>query len=347
LDTWLASGPYDIDALILDLGTPEAARSAVADVRARGLDVPIVLIVDAAADGLDALPRCVVLRSPVDPDALRDAINGLRSEGQAAIGGTGGSPHLVSNDTPLIASDLMQERVTEYRISRKPSRQRLERETQNGTAAHRPETAPPAISLFPEVTTEPAGDVPTHDTRSPPTEAMERTGPQPTSAVALVRALLVRVGELDGLAAITDVVVKSGVERTGADAGAVLVPDGDQWSVAGGMGLRPVEHRFQLASDSWLVREVALGSRGVIIEDSDIARSRLRGAPLASWRHLIAAPVPRVGAVILLARRDDPPFDEGALAHLAAVAEEASPHLAASIDVRALARALDGFRDDD
>ena len=83
LHTWLASGPHNIDALILDLPAPEAAREAVAMVRARGLDLPVILVASEApgwdAPDLLALSRCVVLPSPVDPQSLRDAVNGLQS----------------------------------------------------------------------------------------------------------------------------------------------------------------------------------------------------------------------------------------------------------------------------
>ena len=91
---------------------------------------------------------------------------------------------------------------------------------------------------------------------------------------------------------------------------------------------------------------MATAHQGVIVEDSDIARDQLQGAPLASWRHLIVAPVPQVGAVLILARKGDPPFDENDLTLLAALGEEAGPLLAAAVDTRCLARELAEFGDE-
>ena len=92
---------------------------------------------------------------------------------------------------------------------------------------------------------------------------------------------------------------------------------------------------------------MATAHQGVIVEDSDAARDRLQGAPLAELRrHLIVAPVPQVGAALLLARKSDPPFDEDDLTLLAGLGEEAGPLLAAAVDTRALARELADLGDD-
>ena len=78
------------------------------------------------------------------------------------------------------------------------------------------------------------------------------------------------------------VIVDDAVVRSFADAGAILVPDGDVWRVAAGVAIRPLEHRLQLTQESWLVENVASAGKGIIIEDSDVARENLRGSPLAS-----------------------------------------------------------------
>ena len=353
-EEWLAGGPFDIDALILDLATPIAARLAVDDVRRRSIDVPIVLVAKELPEWNDpqlrSLPDCVVVESPLDPETLRAAVNSFH---QAPDGLAPGADNGVATAFPGDGVQLLRERVTEYRIRRTSKRHRTETADTALDAFSAPRApnagapSPTTTSPVPEGSGVPrAGPVPRH--RRPPNSRAgvpEATGPLPVSAIALVRSLLSRVAELDGVATTTDVIVKSAAERTGADAGVVLLPDGGHWRVAGGIGLRPVEYRFQLGEDSWLVREIAFGSRGLIVEDTDIARSRLRGAPLASWRHLMAAPVSRVGAVLLMARRDDPPFDEAALSALAEVTDEAGPLIAVAMDVRALARALEDFRD--
>jgi hypothetical protein len=184
-----------------------------------------------------------------------------------------------------------------------------------------------------------------HDSGAVP-EAPEAPRPSRDDGVELVRRLRRVVDSLFGVRETAEVIIADAVERTGADAGAVMVPDDDgAWRVAAGVGLRPLEHRYELDTRSWVVREVARAHQGVIVEDSDIARDQLQGAPLASWRHLIVAPVPQVGAVLLLARKGDPPFDENDLTLLAALGEEAGPLLAAAVDTRSLARELAEFGD--
>lgn len=165
-------------------------------------------------------------------------------------------------------------------------------------------------------------------------------------AVRLVRELARVANRLYGVPETAEVVILDAVERTRADAGALLVPDEGTWRVAAGVNLRPLEHRYELDHESWLVQQVARAHRGAIVEDSDIARDQLQGAPLASWRHLLSAPVPEVEAVMLLARREDPPFDEQDMAVLAALGEEAGPLLSAAVDTRRLARTLWEFRDE-
>jgi hypothetical protein len=165
-------------------------------------------------------------------------------------------------------------------------------------------------------------------------------------AVDLVRRLSGQLHRLYGVPEVSEVIVTDAVDRTKADAGAILVPDAGDWRVAAGVGLRPLETRYELHDSSWVVQQVAKAHKGVIIQESDVAREQLQGAPLASWRHLLAAPVPDVEAVLLLARREDPPFDEDDLAVLATLGNEAGPLLSAALETRALARHLYDFRDE-
>ncbi len=172
-------------------------------------------------------------------------------------------------------------------------------------------------------------------------------GVEPTDDAAdLVRRLSRVVHALYGVPETAEVVVLDAVERTHADAGALMIPDDDAWRVAAGAGLRRLEHRYELHAESWLVQQVAQAHKGVIIEESDIAREQLQGAPLASWRHLLAAPIPQIEALLLLARRDDPPFDEHDLTILAGLGKEAGPLLGAAVETRSLARTLWEFRDE-
>jgi hypothetical protein len=152
--------------------------------------------------------------------------------------------------------------------------------------------------------------------------------------------LLDRIDGLYTLDETSSVIVDDAVVRGMADAGVLLVPDGALWRVAAGVGIRPLEYRLQLTEDSWLIENVAAAGKGILVQDSDVARQNLRGAPLASHAHLLAVPVPKIHAVLVLARDRDEPFTEPTLAVLADLAVESAPLLQEAIDLRDLARGL-------
>jgi hypothetical protein len=155
-----------------------------------------------------------------------------------------------------------------------------------------------------------------------------------------VQALLEEVEGLYTLDETASVIVDDAVVRGRADGGVLLVPDGKLWRVAAGVGIRPLEYRLQLTQDSWLIENIAGAGKGILVQDSDVARQNLRGAPLASHAHLLAVPVPEIHAVLLLARDRDEPFTEQTLAELADLAAESAPLLQKAIDLRNLARGL-------
>jgi hypothetical protein len=153
--------------------------------------------------------------------------------------------------------------------------------------------------------------------------------------------LLDRRSELFGVAETAQVLADEVIERGEADAVAVLVPDGSRWRVSGGVGLRPLERRLVLDISHWLISEIAVGSRALIIEDTDIVRPRLAGAPLAAWRHLLAVPVPGIRAAVVLARGHEAArFTDRDLAAVVPVVAEAAELLLAALRVRELARTL-------
>lgn len=161
----------------------------------------------------------------------------------------------------------------------------------------------------------------------------------------LVRRLAPLADDLYGVPETAQVVIADAVDRVAAEAGAILCPDNGGWRVSGGVTLRPLENRIVLQSEAWLIQEVAEDGRGIIIEDTDIARDKLHGSPLASWRQLMVAPVPDVKGVLILARDGDTPFTEQELAVVAALGAEAAPLLKAALGTRDLARRLAGFED--
>jgi hypothetical protein len=136
------------------------------------------------------------------------------------------------------------------------------------------------------------------------------------------------------------------IERAKGDAAAILVPDGPIWRVSGGVGLRPLERRRELTQSHWLITEIGAAGRAVLIEDTDIIRQQLAGAPLAAWRHLLAVPVPEVRGIVVLARgKDHGAFTDVDLSAVIAPVREAAALLTQAVETRRLARALSPLRE--
>jgi len=180
----------------------------------------------------------------------------------------------------------------------------------------------------------------------PVTEPLPRLDAAPVAW--LVSALTERANDLFGVADTAQALADEIVERAEADAAAVLVPDGGVWRVCGGVGLRPLERRLVLDTAHWLISEIALGGRALMVEDADAVRPKLAGAPLAAWRHLLAVPVPSVRAAVVLARGHEAGAFGGK--ELDAVVEpirEGAALLETALQTRRLARLLAPLREVD
>lgn len=168
------------------------------------------------------------------------------------------------------------------------------------------------------------------------------------AAAELVRMLTERADEVFGVNDTAQVLAEDVVERTDADATAVLVPDGTRWRVSAGVGLRPLERRLTVTEDHWLLAQTVTAGTAVLVEDSDAFRTRLVGAPLAAWKHLLAVPVPDVKAVVVVARgQEAPAFSPRELKLVVDVVKEAAPLLIDALKARSLARLLSALRDED
>ena len=180
-------------------------------------------------------------------------------------------------------------------------------------------------------------------------ESLLTGGPPPPDrpgVADLVHELIARAAELFGVTDTGQVLADEIVERADADAAAVLVPDGRLWRVCAGVGLRPLERRLVLDDTHWLIAESALDGRALLIEDTDIVRQKLAGAPLASWRHLMSLPIPDLRSAVIVARGPDAgPFSERDLAAVIDPVREAAGLLERALDVRELARLLAPMRD--
>ena len=161
----------------------------------------------------------------------------------------------------------------------------------------------------------------------------------------LVSALLAKRADLSSLAEVAEIVLSECTPGTGAEAGALLCRDGEVWRVAAGIGLRPLEHRYQLEPAHWLVRTLQLDRKAIVVEDTDIARERLHGAPLASWEQIAAVPLGQSEAFVVVARHGEP-FDDTSVELIVRVGAEADSLLHEALQLRELARALAPLTDD-
>jgi hypothetical protein len=156
---------------------------------------------------------------------------------------------------------------------------------------------------------------------------------------------LLSLPRIPGVGDASDMLASECLAEVPADAVAVMLADGQQWRVSSGEGLRAREHRYCLASDHWLVTDLARTDRAAIVEDSDVARSQLHGAPLAERRNLLIAAVPGVPALIIMARDGDPTFTVSDLRCVVEVAERSGPLVQQALQVRVLARRLEALAD--
>jgi hypothetical protein len=210
------------------------------------------------------------------------------------------------------------------------------------------------IPAVPKPADPPTGSVPTALDRRLDDEAAalargrNRTGGFVMRPADLVQSLLDQAGDLYGVTDTAQVLADDVIERASADAAAILVPDGPIWRVSGGVGLRPLEQRLVLEASHWLITEIGAAGRAVLIDDTDIIRQQLAGAPLAAWRHLLAVPVSEVRAIVVLARgKDGGPFADRDLAAVISPVREAAPLLAQAIQTRRLARQLAPLQESD
>jgi CheY-like chemotaxis protein len=365
LEDWLNNrDDVGVDALILDLGSPATAGRVIGDLRVQRRWTPALVVVgneaEATQSDVSRMPGVDVLALPLTPERLQAAVEAVLRLPRAA-------PNLAAepllDDVPALQSDDLPNLMdlssvpsiagptTEPIITTRPVPVPLPEP--QPMSEQEPEELPPGLSVAAAPT------APYEHTESPTRRERRRRAAEPTTPLRLdpteppfnpaarpgspndpVALLLLDADARYTLNETAQVIVEDAVLRSSADAGALLVPDGAVWRVAAGVALRPLEHRLQLTSESWLVQQIADAGKGILVEDSDVARLDLRGAPLASHTHLMAVPVPQVGAILLLARDRNETFTEQSLGALAGLADEAGDLLQSAIDLRTLARAL-------
>lgn len=160
-------------------------------------------------------------------------------------------------------------------------------------------------------------------------------------AVAVVTALAERSATLRQLGR---ALASAAADALDAPAAAVLAPEGPDWSVCGGHGVRMHEERIVLPSNHWLVHDLVHRRRGAIIDRTDVARARLVNAPLAAHQHLVVVSEPVLPALLMVGRDTDP-FTEDDLTTAQRLLGHASYAIKEGVALRDLARALEGFAD--
>lgn len=335
------------DALVLELSDAVAAESAVQRLRGEGVGVP-VLIVSNARPGWETTAQhagagTAVMGLPISFPGLQGELERLLAAGPITV------PPPPANETELlnaVAASVGLAIGEHGRLERDGATDPPE------VAAAEPEPEPvaePEPEPAPPLSTSRPLPAPPPPFPAPPVRPAAPAAPRahaPGTADELVVALLGQTADLLGVTECAEVVASEFAERLAAEAVALLLPDGQEWRVAAGVGLRPLEYRVRLAPDHWLIDTVVTTGKALVLDDTDAVRDELIGAPLASWPRLLAVPVPDVAGVFVGARRGEA-FRESVLPVAVDVAAEAAPLLRDALAVRALARALAAFTDTD
>ena len=308
---WLAR-PWEEDVVVLDLESSAATTTAVRELRRAHPALPIVVIGanDVLTEGLDG-HTVLTVPLPMTATTLLDTVD--RAAALAVPHAAPPTEHDASARGVAVDTELLPQ-VLRSRHAASHGRDAPATKVAPVPVVIEPEPAAPGISV-----------------------AIE-------SPVDLVRALLPRIAALRTLQDIAELVRSLATEGASAGASAVLVPDNDVWRVAAGSGLRPLESRLQINAGHWLVNEIALRDRGLLIRNTDIARSQLAGSPLASWAQLLAAPVGASRAIVVLARADEP-FSRAELTKVATDVAGLAQAMDDALATRELARQLIDYLD--
>lgn len=164
--------------------------------------------------------------------------------------------------------------------------------------------------------------------------------PQPAPPLGdLIEQLISRTADVMPVRLLADVIGEDIAVNAAAEAVAVLIQAGEDFITIGGAALRAVERRGRISRDHWLVAAVVRREQALVVENTEMVRRQLQGAPLASREHVMALPIAGVAGLVIAARSEDA-FDEHSIHVALGTANQAGPHLVASIRARELARLL-------
>jgi hypothetical protein len=125
----------------------------------------------------------------------------------------------------------------------------------------------------------------------------------------------------------------------GCEAVAVMIPDGDCWTTASGIGVGRSDLRYRLSEEHWFVRHVLGEDEIVLIDDPEALRDELSGVPLTSWRYLVGLPLTEANSMLVAAGAQHG-FQADAAAEFVEGVAEYVAELAESLSTRDVARQI-------
>lgn len=335
-----------VDALVISPDGPADASALILDVRRAGHRLPVLVIADDSA----------VWQSVAGPDvrvvADVESISRHLGSPPAVTAQDEGETRAVIDLRRHVprggGRSLLRERLGEggesIGRSMRDFDRALVREVQQAQTETTPRPSP--ATAAPQLPTQPSGrPAEADDLGASQTRRGRREKGDPD---VLVTGLLEMTDRLYGVRETGTAVAGHLKDSVFVDAVVVLVPDGPLWTVAGAIGHRQLEERLTLSEEHWLVHEVCGAHHGVVVEDTDIARNRLTGAPLAAWPHLMACPLPDVRGLAILARSDNgPAFTSRDLGRASSALADADSLFRSALQLRKLARRLLTFAEVD
>lgn len=356
LDAWLDTDGH-FDCAVIDVVSAADALDMIGRLRARQESVPCLLVSSDDPSWTvvqhQTLPSVGVLPLPLSRTDLLRSVAALTAGSESAPTYVHDSvdvpsaepeppePGVVPFDKAAAAldSDVGQGPTEATDTQSAPVRGR--RAKPRTTGSRRPSTAT-AASHKGSTAAAPAVPESNGSVNVSPDPPAARTHP-PTSG--LLRQVLAGAARLPHPGQVAAAIASSVGTVVGADALAVVCRDDGSWGVMAGHGLRTIEWARRMSDNHWLVSQVVHGRQGLVIEDTDIARSRLAGAPLSQWKHLLAASLSPIAFIV--AGRSERRFTVSELTLVArAVDPDTLDLLGTALDARELARALEHLLDD-
>jgi hypothetical protein len=133
------------------------------------------------------------------------------------------------------------------------------------------------------------------------------------------------------------------MEQLECEAVAIIIPDGDAWATASGIGIGARDLRYRLSEEHWFIREVLGRERPKVCDDPEGLRDELAGVPLAAWPHLVGIPLLDANSILVAARGGEP-FDREVAEVFTEYIGDYVAELAETLETRDVARQIHDAR---